>query len=274
MDLWGILAWFALGAAAATFGSVVGLGGGVILVPGLIAFGELLTGEEIGTGTAVGTSLVVLIVTALSSTWAFARRKRVDFRSGLLYAAASVPASAAGAAMTETLRPAQFELAFGVFMLALSGLLFARSHMRPLTRAWPVKRMFADADGRVHEYGHHPVWAVGIGLGVGFVSGLFGIGGGSLFVPAMVLLFRYPPHVATATSMFVILLSACSGSLTHIAQSNVDWAAAAALAPGAWLGGIWGAWITSRMSGQALLNVLRVTFVLLALRMIASGLTG
>ena len=58
---------------------------------------------------------------------------------------------------------------------------------------------------------------------VGFSSGLFGIGGGSILVPAMILLFLFPPHVAVGTSMFMVFLSAIVNSITHISLGNVPW---------------------------------------------------
>ena len=71
--------------------------------------------------------------------------------------------------------------------------------------------------GRTSYYGY-PVWfALLLTFCVGFSSGLFGIGGGSILVPAMILLFLFPPHVAVGTSMFMVLLSALVNSTTHIA---------------------------------------------------------
>ncbi|KJB86433.1 hypothetical protein AZ66_18920, partial [Paenibacillus sp. E194] len=90
-----------IGLIAATFGSLVGLGGGIIIVPGLIFFGPHLLGVPISSQTAVGTSLAVLIFTALSSTLAYMKVKRVDWRSGAIYFITSGPASMLGAALTE-----------------------------------------------------------------------------------------------------------------------------------------------------------------------------
>lgn len=74
-----------LGVVAAMFGSIVGLGGGIIIVPVLMLIGPTLTGEAIGHATAVGISLTVLVVTALASTLSYAKRKIVDFRSGWIF---------------------------------------------------------------------------------------------------------------------------------------------------------------------------------------------
>jgi hypothetical protein len=260
-----------LGLIAAVFGSIVGLGGGIIIVPSLILFGPLLTGEPIGHDTAVGTSLAVLIVTALASTLSYMKDKRVDFRVAWLLFVTSGPAAMLGSALTGQLAGGPFQVAFGVFMLLMAVLLILRDRMKPSSRAWPIRRVWTDATGQAHEYGFALLPGLLVGFGVGLVSGLFGIGGGSLFVPVMVILFRFPPHVAAATSMFVIFLSSLLGSGVKASLGEIDWLLAAALLPGAWVGGKLGAWVARRMSGQGLLWLLRVTLLVLAVRMIVDG---
>lgn len=264
----GFLLLLAIGVVSATFGSIVGLGGGIIIVPALMYIAPVFLDRDLSTAEAVGTSLTVLIFTALSSTLTFMKEKKVDFRSGWLYFAASGPAAVLGASLTGHFAPRPFELTFGIFMLFMAALLMLRSRLKPAAIDWRISRTFTDAKGESYTYGYNVPAALAVGFGVGFISGLFGIGGGSLFVPVMVLLFRYPPHVATATSMFVIFLSSILGSVTHGYEGEIDWYSVAALAPGAWLGGWLGARIVRRMSGRALLWVLRVTLFVLALRMI------
>ncbi|WP_274363011.1 sulfite exporter TauE/SafE family protein [Paenibacillus thermotolerans] len=271
--VWMILLLFIIGVVAAILGSIVGLGGGIIFVPALIYFGPSILGTEITPAVAVGTSLAVLIITALASTLTFHKQKRVDTKSGLLFFIASGPAAMLGSALTNRFSSDGFQLAFGFFMLAMGMLLIARDYLKPVPIRWRIQRTYTDAKGETHEYGYSLIPALICGAAVGFVSGLFGIGGGSLFVPLMVLLFRFPPHVATATSMFVILLSASLGTITKISLHEVNWLAAAVLAPGAWIGGRLGAWIAGRMSGPTLLWTLRVTLILMAIRLIVDGLS-
>lgn len=263
-----------VGLVAAMFGSIVGLGGGIIIVPLLMLLGPLLTGGEIDHATTVGISLTVLVVTALASTLSYAKKGIVDFRSGLLLFITSGPAAIVGSAMTGLMRAGYFQLTFGLFMLFMASLLIIRDYMKPFSKEWPIVRTITDLSGQVHTYSYSIVSLLAIGLGVGIISGLFGIGGGSLFVPLMVLLFRFPPHVATATSMFVIFLSAILGSGTHIALGEIDWLLVLALVPGAWIGGKWGAKIAGRMSGKGLLWLLRVTLLLLAAKLIIEGLNS
>lgn len=261
-----------LGIAAATFGSIVGLGGGIIIVPMLMLLGGALTGAPIEHATAVGVSLCVLIVTAMASTMTFMRRGIVDFRSAWLLFITSGPAAAAGSALTGLIQSNYFQLSFGLLMLFMAILLIVRDRLKPFSKMWPIARSITDASGQVHAYSYSIGAILCIGLAVGFISGLFGIGGGSLFVPLMVLLFRFPPHVAAATSMFVIFLSAILGSATHAMLGEVDWLLVAVLAPGAWIGGKLGARIAARMSGKGLLWLLRITLLILALQLIVEGL--
>lgn len=272
MDIWGAAALLALGLAAAVFGSIVGLGGGVVIVPALLLAGPWLIGESIPSRSAVGTSLAVLIFTALSSTLTYARQGRVDWRSGWLFFVGSGPAAMAGAQWTNAISEGPFQLAFGCFMLAMFGLMVARDRMRPLNIRWPIRQRFRDSAGHTHEYGYSVWSALPIGVAVGLVSGLFGIGGGSLFVPMMVLLYRFPPHVATATSMFVILLSSLLGSGVHVLNGNIDGRLLMTLAPGAVIGGRLGARIAARLSGPQLMWLLRFTLLAMAVYLIAKGI--
>jgi len=264
------LFWFAVGVISAAFGSLLGLGGGVIIVPAIIFLSPQIMGEAIPAHVAVGTSLAVLIITALSSTLSFVKQKKVDFRSGWIFFAASGPGAIVGAALTNQFKPHIFQLTFGIFILMMALLLILRDHIKPLNIKWTYTEQYVDVQGNTVTYGYTIPYALAVGFAVGIVSGLFGVGGGSLFVPAMVLLFRYPPHIATATSMFVIFFSAMLGSVAHIVQGNVDWSIFLFLAPGAWIGGKIGAMLAGKLSGAALLWLFRITLVLLAVRMIVS----
>ncbi|MFD0590016.1 sulfite exporter TauE/SafE family protein [Paenibacillus sp. GCM10027627] len=260
-----------LGVVAAMFGSIVGLGGGIIIVPALLLFAPALIGEPVDHATAVGISLTVLVVTALASTLSYKKKGLVDFRSAWLFFITSGPAAMIGSVATGYLKGGTFQLAFGFFMLLMAGLLIARDYLKPFTKQWPIVRTIKIATGDQYTYSYGLWPALAIGFGVGLISGLFGIGGGSLFVPLMVLLFRFPPHVASATSMFIIFLSSILGGGMHIALGEINWLLALALIPGAWVGGKLGAWIAVRMSGKGLLWLLRVTLFVLAIRLIVQG---
>ena len=97
-----------------------------------------------------------------------------------------------------------------------------------------------------------------IGLASGIASGLFGVGGGIVMVPAMVLLLSPPIRdikQAIGTSLVVIIPTALMGSFKHFHQGNVDWRTALALAPTAILGSYLGAWMTTQLSSGSLKRI-------------------
>jgi len=268
----GYTALFFIGLAAAIVGSLIGLGGGFLVVPVLLLLSEPLLGAEMPASVAVGTSLTMLIFTGLSSTITYMRQKKIDYRSGWLFTLISAPSSILGASLTSAFEGPAFQLGFGLFMLSMAVLMLVRDKLRPLKVDWPIKRTYTERDGRQWTYGYNLWSAALVGFAVGLVSGLFGIGGGSLFVPAMVLLYRFPPHIASATSMFVILWSSIIGSATHIYLGEIDWLSAAFLIPGALLGGWLGARVAQRLSSKVLLWILRIVLLWLALRLIVESL--
>ncbi|MGD7024073.1 sulfite exporter TauE/SafE family protein [Rossellomorea vietnamensis] len=266
-----------IGLFAGALGSLVGLGGGVIIVPALVFFGgytALL--DDLGPQVAVGTSLIIMIFTGLSSTLSYIKHKTVDYKSGLLFFIGAGPGSIIGAVANKSFSMESFNLYFGFFMILVSFILMIRNKIKPIEtfKQSSYQRSFTDASGREFSYGFPPVLGVAIAFFVGFTSGLFGIGGGSLMVPAMILVFLFPPHVAVATSMFMVFLSALVSSATHIYLGNINWLYALAIIPGAWFGAKGGAYLNSKLQSGALVNILRIILVLIGIRLVYQGFTG
>jgi hypothetical protein len=107
-----------------------------------------------------------------------------------------------------------------------------------------------------------------IGLLSGVTSGLFGVGGGVIMVPAMVLLMSMVTHSAVGTSLAVIIPTALIGTLQHHRQGNVDWRVALALAPMAIVGGYLGARLAGMISADHLKRAFGAFIVLVGLRLL------
>lgn len=260
-----------IGVIGGAVGSVIGLGGGLFFVPALLYFVNQYEPGSMNPQVATGTSLIVIAVTALSSTLAYLKQKRVDTQSGWLFFLGSAPGAIAGVYVNTLLETESFSLLFGLFQLAMFCLMMVKDKMKPRTIGWDVKRHFIDADGVEYEYGYNRWIAVLVGFFIGVTSSLFGVGGGVLMVPAMIVLFRFPPHIAAATSMFVIFLSSVVGSATNLLHGHIDWLYAAVLAPGAWAGGKLGAFIAAKIKGKTLVLMLRVVILGIALQMIGEA---
>jgi len=265
---------FMIGIVAGTFGSLVGLGGGVIIVPALLFVDSLgVLSTPIDPQHAVGVSLMVIIFTAISSTLYNYKQKKVDFKSGIFFFSASGPAAILGSMISQYLDVKQFYVLFGFVMIFTTYLLSKQNGRHPKKKNWNVKREYIGQDGIRYEYGYNALISYLITGFAGLLAGLFGIGGGAILVPMMVILFYFPVHVATATSMFIILLSASVGSLSHLMLGNILFTYVLLIAPGAYLGGNLGAYISSKMSSKALLTALKLVIILVALQMIYKGIT-
>lgn len=272
---WILLALLAL--LSGIIGALVGLGGGIILVPATLFLGITmgwipdLTPQKI-----VGLSVIMMVFTGLASTLSYMKKKTVDYRSSLIFFAGSVPGTLIGAWVNKGLDLPSFNLYFGILLLIISTLLLVRKYLKPVR--WFVehgrKRGFIDPEGRQYTYGY-PIWfALLLTFGVGFMSGLFGIGGGSIIVPAMILLFLFPPHVAVGTSMFMVFLSALVNSATHISLGNVPWLYTIPVIPAAYIGAKLGAYLNSKLKSETLVTILRIILLLMGIRSIFEGIFG
>ena len=270
------LAFIALGLGIGTFGTLIGAGGGFVLLP-LLA---LLSPQE-ATSTLTATSLAVVAANATSGALAYGRQKRIDFRSGIPFALATLPGSVAGAILTRTIPRAQFDVVFAVLLLALA-VLVTRS--RPDTgEPTPegsgtarVPRVLVDAEGTVHRYHVELPLGIAISFVVGFASSLLGIGGGVIHVPALIGVLGFPVHIATATSHFVLAIMAVVGTLTHLLAGDLDGVLPRAvfISVGAIVGAQVGARLSRRVHGSVIVRTLAVALVIVALRLGAQGLFG
>ncbi|MGD8190898.1 sulfite exporter TauE/SafE family protein [Brevibacillus ginsengisoli] len=260
-----------IGCIAGIIGSLVGIGGGMFFVPALLFFANQHEAGSMSPSMATGTSLLVIVITALSSTLAFLKQKKVDTETAWLFFWGSAPGSIAGVYLNKVLHPQSFYLLFGLFQICMFMLMMVKDKLKPRTISWDVHRTYTDPEGVTHEYGYKRWVAIVVAFFVGVTSSLFGVGGGVLLVPAMIVLFRFPPHLATATSMFVIFLSAIVGSTTNLLNHQIHWLYALMLAPGAWIGGKYGAILAQRIKGKTLVLLLRLLILGIAIQMIAKA---
>jgi hypothetical protein len=265
-----------VGLIASSLGSLIGMGGGIIIVPTLLYLATLPTFSHLTPQLVVGTSLFTMIFTGLSSTLSYMKHKTIDYKSGLIFLIGSGPGSILGAWVTEKMDLHSFNIYFGVFILFVSLVLVVKEKLKPIPyrKDKGIVRTFTDNSGMSLEYGFSPFIGILISFVVGFLSGIFGIGGGSLMVPTMILLFFFPPHVATATSMFMILPTSILSSITHIALGNVNWLYALALVPGAWIGAKVGVFLNTKLKSKTIVWIIRFILIVVAIRLIYQGITG
>src|SRR5881409_2038759 len=156
-----------LGFVVGAFGTLIGAGGGFLLVP------LLVLGYHFPPAQAVGTSLSLVFLNAASGSVAYLRQRRVDLSLGWKFAAATIPGAIIGAFLTRSISSSAFNLLFGIVLVAIAALLFSGIAMAPSSRAGV--RQVVDASSEAHTY-RVDVWkGIVVSLFVGFMSSILGI---------------------------------------------------------------------------------------------------
>jgi len=215
------LAFIALGFGVGAYGTLIGAGGGFVLMPILLL---LFPGKSPELLTSI--SLAVVSLNALSGSGAYAFMRRIDYKSGVLFALATIPGSILGALNTGGVPRRLFDAIFGVMLLAAAVFLSLRPNLAENSRQiyHPDKhqmiRHLTESDGVQFDYAFNPWIGIVISLFVGYISSFLGIGGGIIHVPVLVYFLNFPIHVATATSHFILVIMALTGTIVHIVSGN------------------------------------------------------
>lgn len=266
-----------LGFAVGVYGALAGVGGGFVLVPAL-----LLLYPDDSQVAITGTSLAVVLANAASGTAAYARRRLIDYQTGLTLAAAAVPGALAGAYLVRYVPREAFDPAFGALLLGIAALLvfgfarFTTAERAPL-RPGPgvVVRLMRRDGGAVSRYAYDLRQGAALSATSGFIVTLFGAGGGITQVPIMVAVLRVPIDIAVATSQFMLIFVAAAGAGLHAATGDfatTELARAGLLAAGAVAGAQVGAALSERVSGRAVVRLLALALVVVGVRLVLAPL--
>ncbi|MBN1369148.1 MAG: sulfite exporter TauE/SafE family protein [Dehalococcoidaceae bacterium] len=259
-----------IGVFVGAFGTLIGAAGGFILVPIL-----LFMYPDYSPASITSITLTVAFFNALSGSLAYSRLKRIDYRSGLLFAMTGIPGAVIGANITGLLSRDVFQLIFGLVLLLVSFYLFFKPN-KPAPASINTNhctREITDNCGNTFKYSYSKKLGLVIAFFVGLVSGMLGIGGGIIHVPAMTHLLSYPVHIATATSHFVISLTTVSALATHIINNVFTEGALSAfvLSAGAVVGAQFGARYSFKLSGVLIVRLLASGLLLVSARLILTS---
>jgi uncharacterized membrane protein YfcA len=256
------------GVAVGAYGTLVGAGGGFALVPILLLVYPRQSPAQL---TAV--SLAAVFANVVSGSIGYSRLKRIDYRTGLMLAPATIPGAVIGALVVGAIPRAAFNAVMGAALVLVSGFLLVKPHGSiPLGLAgrWVVSRTLVDSDGNRYQYRFNMALAIVASFGIGFVSSLLGIGGGIVQVPILTSFFAFPAHIASATSQFVQIFTSGFGALTHVVHG--DYASfvtvTVALAIGVIIGAQFGAAISRRVAGSAIIRLLALALGLVGIRLL------
>jgi uncharacterized protein len=272
-----VLLVVAISFIAGVLGSLLGLGGGLIVVPAL----TLLLGVDIR--LAIGASIISVIATSSGAAAAYVRDRLANLRVAMFLEIGTVLGAITGAYVAGILHPRWLFVLFGV-ILGSSAVAMLRPRTRPIElphgRTTLAHRLgmdgayFDDARGRDVAYvPARPLLGLGLMYIAGIVSGLLGIGSGALKVPAMDLAMELPIKVSTATSNLMIGVTAAASAGLYFSRGQIDPFVAAPVAIGVLAGAFIGSKLLPRLHSRVLRVAFVVVLVVVSVQMLMRGVT-
>jgi uncharacterized membrane protein YfcA len=261
---------------AGFLGSLTGLGGGVIVTPVLTLF------LGVDFRYAIGASLVSVIATSTGAAAAYVRDGYSNIRIGMFLEIATTAGALFGAFLGTRIPARYLSVLFGIILLQAA---WQTSHQRkhpkaplppdPLAKRLRLNGVYRTDDGTLQHYEVHRVkTGFGLMLGAGAISGLLGIGSGSLKVIAMDQAMQIPFKVSTATSNFMIGVTAAASASVYLNRGYVDPGIAMPVMLGVLAGSMIGARYLARLSVPLLRKVFAIVVGLMAIEMIVNGVSG
>lgn len=237
-------------------GLVVGITGasGVLLVVPLLTI--IL---NFSMHTAVGTSLFVDVITPLVVAYSYYRHGNVNLKSALWLAVGAIIGAQAGALVANEFVPSDLmSKGFILFMIGMAVSMWMKSY-RPKRENDRVR--FSEMNNR------NRLITFGIGLLLGISSGLFGAGGGLMFLLVLIVILKYPTRLAIGTSSLIMAMTAASGTIGYAMQGNVDFRTGIIIAIAAVASGLAGARIVNKVDEKILNRIVGTVFGVIGIAM-------
>lgn len=250
-----VAGFLALGILVGLLGALLGIGGGMVIVP-LLVFAW-----DYEPQLAIGTSVLVVLMNAVSGTWGYVRQKKVCVDAALKFAVATVPGAFLGSYAAEYLQGRLFYLVFGAFFVLAAVNMYRKAN----------KEAAGKTAGEVPEVYN---WKLGVlcSVGVGFLASILGIGGGIVHVPFMVYVLNFPVHVAIATSTCILAVSSLAGLVSHAMLGHIVWTSGFAIGAGAFVGAQGGVALAQRLQSGILMKLASVLVLFTSIKFLMNAL--
>jgi uncharacterized membrane protein YfcA len=264
--------------AAGVLGALMGLGGGVLIIPMLTALG-------VDIRHAIAASIIAVIATSCAAASSYVRDGLANIRLGIFLCVATTTGALVGAGLNGLLPVRALFLIFAA-VLAWSGVVMFRKRGRPVTRLEPAEdapggrlrlagRFYDPSLDRERRYApKRPALGFGLMLGAGTVSGLLGIGSGALKVPAMDVAMDLPIKVSTATSNFMIGITGLASALVYLQRGQVLVPLVAPIALGVLAGATVGTRILPKVGASTIRSWFVVVLAAIVAQMLYKALVG
>ena len=256
------------GSVAGTFGAMLGLGGGVFLIPFLtLVFGLPMH-------QAIATSILAVIATSSAGAAMNVERQTVNLRLGMVLEIATVTGAILGGLTANVLSGYTLSRIFAVLLLVVAFLMIWRTRLSDKSIDQDARGSFAssfkdDATGTVVSYSaRHIPLVLAVSLIAGNISGLLGVGGGIFKVPAMHMVGGIPIKAAAATSNFMIGVTAAASAFIYFAHGHLNPFVVSPAVLGVLGGSFLGVRINRRIHGTSLIWIFAIVLLLVSIKML------
>lgn len=254
-----VLIAFVVSLAAGIIGSMVGIGGGIINAP-------YLSFLNYSPPQISSTSLFSVFFTSISSSYQYIRRGLTEKKIGLILAVSSIPGTFVGVHISNYFTLNEFRFYLALILIATSLYLLFRSKIIGQEKKLPNHS----------ESGYYLVFSrllilVIFSFGAGTLSSSFGIGGGIIFVPCLIILLGFNMKTASATSQFALIFTSLSGLALFIIDGKPDYYMGFILSIGSIIGGTAGSMLASRLKSDLLLKIFSILLLGVSLKLIYDG---
>nr|WP_018755680.1 sulfite exporter TauE/SafE family protein [Paenibacillus terrigena] len=267
---------FGIAILAGIVGSVLGLGGGIVVTPAL----TMLFGVDIK--HAIGASIISVIATSSGSAIAYIRDRITNLRVGMFLEVATTVGAITGAFIGGLMAPSVLYIIFGV-LLMYSAYAMLKKTKQELPQEVPLHPVAArlNLQGEYYDkalqksvsYNVDRVYSgFGVMYGAGVISGLLGIGSGSFKVMAMDVFMKLPLKVSSATSNFMMGVTGAASAGVYLFRGEINPFYAAPVALGVLIGATVGARIMQRMKSRTIRKIFIPVMAYVAIQMILQGL--
>ena len=263
---WGYLA---IGVFIGCYGTLVGVGGGFLLVPLL-----LILYPGIPPAAITATSLAVVCANTISGSISYAVQRRIDYRSVFLFSLATVPGAILGVLTIQFIPRKIFDFATGILLILMAiWLSIKREHSNKQcssSNKIGKKRIIIPKNEEPVKYYVIENTGIWCSVLIGFISTILGVGGGILHVPIMTCFLGFPPHFAAATSHPIIAIMTGIATFLHWKLGYLDSLANILpwLTAGVLIGAPFGAVLSNKIHGKLLLQLLALVLSLTGIRLL------
>ena len=262
MDAILILGLIILSIAAGLIGSLFGLGGGIIVVPVLTILYGMPSAE------AAAVSLVAIVAISSTSASSLIKNRMTNVRIGLRLEVAAAAGAVVGAVIALYVQSWVLATCFAIVLIYSAVYMLLRPERLIQHDGPPSADSFVYRDAKTDEDIRYNVQNVGTGMigfmAAGITSALSGVGGGTIKIPVMNVHMRIPMKVATATSSYVIGITAFSGAVVYLLSGVLDIETAAFVTIGAFVGSFMGLKILPRINAYSMRRYFSVLLLFLA----------